>query len=439
MQRDTTATGAPSFRHREIIEGQDSFDDEQRRSLRWIRIKSTLVFVASYLVLFSAMSLRPNVYDEGLVLTAATRVAAGQIPHRDFYTNYGPAQFYVLAGLFKAFGTSILVERLFDLLIKALLVTAVYAIASFYCSTSIAAGTCVVTFLWVFGVMNENCGAALTPVSLLNLIGSALILPVFRSPVPTRRMLAAGAVAGTATLFRYDTGMALFGIQACVIVIAIFSRLRGLSTRLRGVCSTLGPYLFGFVLLTLPPLIYYLSVAPVHPLIHDVFLYSIRYYHRGRNLPFPPVSLAKFDQSAIYTTIGIILISVCAATVPFRVRSHSAHNSPSALEKQRCYGLLITFGLLALGMYFKGFVRVQLSHIFLAIIPSSLLLAILVQHRSSFPRAVRVSVACLAVLFVASSIWSARLEARYLRSQTYFLGTFVKRTLLSRRSPLILT
>ena len=104
-----------------ITQGTYSFAyEEQGRFFRGICIKSSVVFLSSYLVLFSAMSLRPNVYDEGLVLTAAMRVALGQIPHRDFYTNYGPAQFYILAGLFNAFGTSILVERLFDLSIKAL-------------------------------------------------------------------------------------------------------------------------------------------------------------------------------------------------------------------------------------------------------------------------------------------------------------------------------
>ena len=438
MQRNTAVLSGTSLRKGGIVPDPDSFDDDQYRFLRWIAIRSTLVFVASYLVLFSVMSLRPNVYDEGLVLTAAMRVAAGQIPHRDFYVNYGPAQFYVLAGLFNTFGTSILVERLFDVFIKALLVAAVYAIASFYCRMSIAVAACGVAFLWVFGVMNETSGAAMTPVSLLNLVGSALILPVFRSAVSTRRMLAAGAIAGTATLFRYDTGIALLGIQAFVMVIAIFTRLRGLSTRMRATCSALGPYLLGFVLLTLPPLVYYLSVAPLHPLIHDIFLYPMKYYHRSRNIPFPPISWAEFDQSAIYTTIVIILVSLCVAAFLFRTRRDSVRSSPTTVEPQSYYGLLITFGLLAFGMYFKGFVRVQLIHLFLSIIPASLLLAILVEHRSSLPRAVRIFVACLACLFVASSIWSARLEVRHLRSQTCFLAQLVKREILHRKSPEIL-
>src|ERR1700735_195041 len=96
---------------------------------RGFPVGEVLVFFLSYCILFLSMSRHPYIYDEGLVLTAAMRVAAGQIPHRDFYANYGPAQFYLLAGLFDLFGETLLIERLFDLLVKALLVTSVYGVA----------------------------------------------------------------------------------------------------------------------------------------------------------------------------------------------------------------------------------------------------------------------------------------------------------------------
>src|ERR1700679_4349241 len=147
------------------------------------------------------MSLRPNIYDESIILTGAMRVAAGQIPHRDFYANYGPGQFYTIAALFKLFGESILIERLFDLFIKALLVTTVYTIISSYCRRSIAVWTSVLTVLWLFGL--NSFGTAVVPVSLLNLVASALILPIFLRSISTSRMLAAGVIAGIAALFRY--------------------------------------------------------------------------------------------------------------------------------------------------------------------------------------------------------------------------------------------
>jgi hypothetical protein len=212
-------------------------------------------------------------------------------------------------------------------------------------------------------------------------------------------------------------------IHCCIIVIAVYLRIGGTSSRLRIFSSTFVPYLFGFVLVILPPVFYYLSVAPLHPFIHDVFLYPIKYYHRSRNLPFPPFSLHRFDDSAIYTIIAIIGISICVAAIPhFRVCRKSVRNLLSRREKQGWHGFLIVFGFLALAMYFKGFVRVSLIHLYLSIIPSLLLLAILVEHRPKFPRAVRFSVTCLACLFVSSAVYSARREAKNLHSQHFSLA-----------------
>lgn len=356
-------------------------------------------------------------YDEGLVLTAAMRVAAGQIPHRDFYANYGPAQFYILAGLFKVFGESILVERLFDLFVKALLVTFIYAIVSSYSRRSIAACTSIVTVLWLLG-LNATAGFATIPVSLLNLIGLALVLPVFTSIVSNRRMLAAGAIAGMAALFRYDTGVALLGILACAIAIAIYIRLEGTSSRLRAFASTFWPCLLGFAIVTLPPALYYLSVAPLYPFVHDIILYPGKYYHRGRNLPFPKIHLKGLDNLGVYLPIAIVGISLYAALARgLRPRSSDASSLQTTPEEQKLHGFLVTFSLLTLVMYFKGFVRISLIHLYLSILPSLLLIAVLFQHRFTFRRPIRISIMCLMWLSVLAASWSALREARELRMQ----------------------
>jgi hypothetical protein len=69
------------------------------------------VFGGSFLFLIITVYRIVNQYDESLILVGSTRVLSGDIPYRDFYANYGPAQFYVLAALFKVFGPSVLVER----------------------------------------------------------------------------------------------------------------------------------------------------------------------------------------------------------------------------------------------------------------------------------------------------------------------------------------
>src|SRR6478735_1532743 len=53
--------------------------------------------------------------DESILLVYTEQVRSGQVPHRDFFTVYGPAPFYGLAGLFWAFGSSLAVERIFGL------------------------------------------------------------------------------------------------------------------------------------------------------------------------------------------------------------------------------------------------------------------------------------------------------------------------------------
>jgi hypothetical protein len=370
--------------------------------------KSAFIFLFSYVILFLGMSLRPSIYDEGIVLTAAMRVAAGQIPHRDFYTNYGPAQYYVLAGLFKLFGQSMLVERLYDLMIRALVVTSVYTIASSYCRRSVALFTSSVTVLWLFGLNFLNPGAAALPVSLLNLVGCALVLPTFLSAISTRRMLAAGSVAGLAAMFRYDTGVALLVIHACFVMIAIYLSSKSKSDTPRIFASTFCPYLLGFAIVALPPTLYYLSVATLHPFIHDIILYPVKYYRRGRSLPFPPIPVNGIENLADYLPIAIIGISLYVAIVRrFKVHKSTKLNPEGIPKEQEMRGFLIMFGLLALAMYLKGFVRISPVQLYLCTVPSLLLLAVLFQHRMTLPRSLHFSITCLVWLSVLAATSSS--------------------------------
>jgi hypothetical protein len=372
---------------------------------RGFLVQLVIVFLVSYLVLAAGMSRRPGMYDEGITLTGAMRVAAGQVPHRDFYFIYGPAEVYILAGLFKVFGPSLLVERLFDLLIKALTVTAVYAIALSYCRRSIAIFVSFVTVMWLFGLI--GWGSATTPLSLLNLIGSALILPVFAGRLSTGRMLAAGAVSGAASLFRHETGIALLGIHACVIFIATCLRFTGTANRLRIFASTFWPYLLGFALLTVPAALYYFSVAPLAPLLHDSIFLG-KNYHRIRNLPFPPIDLRGLENLAVYLPIAIACLSLYILVKSFsQTGGHAVSSAESTRRDNAWRGFLITFGLLLVVMYLKGLVRVSPGQVHLAVIPSLLLIGALFHQRLTFSRPVRIAIDSLMLLSFVAATWSS--------------------------------
>ncbi len=104
--------------------------------------------------------------------------------------------------------------------------------------------------------------------------------------------------------------------------------------------------------------------------------------------------------------IAVIAMSLyVAASKVFSTRSNRADPSRVS-EKKTLGGFLVTFGLLAFVMYFKGYVRMAVGQMYLCIIPSLLLLAVLFQERRRFHRPLQlftVAVVWLSVLAVASS------------------------------------
>jgi hypothetical protein len=361
---------------------------------------AVLIFLCSVVLLFLGMSSTPSVYDEGLTDTAAIRVAAGQLPHRDFYSVYGPAQFYVLAALFKLFGTSLLIERLYSLFIESLFVATVYWIASPFCRRSTTLALAIVACAWNFGIMG-TAGSPLFPALLMNTLACAAILPVFTGNVSGLRLLVLGASAGLAFLFRYDTGAALFVILLVLIAAAFwFQPARTGSTRLLGLYLT---YAAGFALVAGPPILFYLSRAGTQFFVHDIVVYPGKYYRAARGLPLPGITLKSLDNLEFYLPLFVFL---AAWFLILRMAFQRFRRIPVEQPAQAAFGFLLTFTLLGTVMYFKGMVRAGIGQAFLAIIPSLFLVAWLYDRRHTlspiFSRSARIF-AAVSVLAVA---WS---------------------------------
>ena len=81
--------------------------------------------------LVSAFTIRQGIdpFDEGLVLQAARRVSGGETLYAGhFRWAYGPAQPFLLAGLFKTFGVSLLQWRILRVLADAAVALVVYVL-----------------------------------------------------------------------------------------------------------------------------------------------------------------------------------------------------------------------------------------------------------------------------------------------------------------------
>jgi hypothetical protein len=65
-----------------------------------------------------------NSYDEGIILSGANLLLMGKQPYSDFYSNYPPGIFLVVAGIWKILGTSVHAERVLGFAVHAALAIA---------------------------------------------------------------------------------------------------------------------------------------------------------------------------------------------------------------------------------------------------------------------------------------------------------------------------
>lgn len=365
-----------------------------------------LIFGCAFLFIFLLSSRYVNLYDEGIELTGAMRTMAGQVLHRDFYYIYGPAQLYILAGLFKIFGPSVLVERLAIGFSASLLATSIYAVARRFCSRATSAAAAVLSAIWVVGlILQQNLMNSTVP--LLVIWGCWLIVPQDRAASQRLRTAGAGLMAGLLFLFRYDMGVGLLlaNLFAAAVMLWISERRPG-----RALASfakdVLWPYLAGFGVLAVPAAVLYLSVAPLHDLLYDIVLYSSKYYVIARRLPFPRPFGPKFEDLVVYLLPFLILLSLWTAA-----RWVHAQRKPAFQVKERTpawVGVLISLGVAAAVMYMKGSIRMSAGQVATSTMPCLVMAAILWQHRDHMNLWVRVPFALSLVLFFATALSAMR-------------------------------
>jgi hypothetical protein len=139
--------------------------------------------------------INPN--DEGIVLQAAARITHGQLPYRDFYANYGPGEYYLIALLNLIAGPSLLSWRVLNVALDATVATLAFALLRQQANLAIAliATTAVAAAMSFPQIPHPNP-------PLLALAFAAVLLG-------DRRPVASGALAGLALACRPDAGLAV--------------------------------------------------------------------------------------------------------------------------------------------------------------------------------------------------------------------------------------
>jgi hypothetical protein len=297
--------------------------------------------------------------EEGFMLVFPERLLEGDIPNRDFLHLYGPGSIWVIAALFKVFGISIWVARVFG----------------FVQLLGLVAGTTYVGYRWgrwpaaVAGVVTAIIIIPPIGVTALAWVGGvalalwAVILAVGvldEGHRGQRTLLVAGVVAGLALLFRPDLVIAL-GLPLGLLALWAFDGARRRQLLL-GLVAGSSPYLVHLLLAGPGNAITGMITEPVFDL------------RPGRRLPFPPpadhftsflnraYSLREFPwplpaasqpmQIAIWFWI---LLAVCVSLVVMGVLAKRA-GSPHGWR-------LVALSLLAVGLLPQAVQRSDTAHL----------------------------------------------------------------------------
>lgn len=376
-----------------------------------------LVAVVAVVYLTLGMDRTVNLFDEGSVLYGGMRVLHGAIPHRDFFTLYGPGQYYVLAALYRLFGPSVLVERAWDTVVRCGAVVLVFVIVRQVSARgpALAAAAASLVFLAAVG----SYGYPVFPALLAVLAGFAFLAPAFGQSNPAGRLIAAGICAGIALLFRYDVGVGVFGAECVVLILAKGQQRLTMAARLGAVLRAVLLFGAGFAVIAVPLAVAYAVYRVIPDLIAQVIGYTLHDYAKMRSLPFP--DLATMRQYPVSAIVYLPLV-ICAAAVPTMIavarQNWKEATARDGVGSRPAPGSLLwalpAMVVLTLTLFGKGVVRVSAIHMAMALVASFALAGMLarpIPGRGIIGRAALFIALAAIVMLILPSVPTGLLEA----------------------------
>jgi hypothetical protein len=232
------------------------------------------------------LTVPPGKYDEGYIVYSATRILAGDVPYRDFTQVYSPGQIYALAGLFQVFGSSLVIERLWDTLARVLLACTVFGITSQLVPARVAAVPTVISTARLG--LAANYGYPEFPALLFSLLTVLLLLRY----IQTKRIafvVLSGACVGLTAVFRQDYGFCCFVASSVTIAMIVLSK-----TRLQSLMKLLLSSVIGAIVPILFVTLFLMSVVSVDVLWFNLATTPIK---DALALTIPPPALLPLPST----------------------------------------------------------------------------------------------------------------------------------------------
>jgi hypothetical protein len=185
------------------------------------RLPIGLFLLCGLVVLLIPLRTPFNFFDEGVAVFNATRIMNGDFPYKDFWTVYPPGQSIALAAIFKIFGSSLLVSRLFDTFVRLIIAFSVWLIAKRISTHTLAYFAFFATILMLGYVRSYSyIGWSALALSLITILSFLKFTENSRK----YQLLLTGSLIGITSFFRWDFGLYL-GVSL-VATLILFQRYR---------------------------------------------------------------------------------------------------------------------------------------------------------------------------------------------------------------------
>jgi hypothetical protein len=203
--------------------------------------------------------------DDGSLLLYPELIRKGWLPYRDFETFYGPANAYLLTGVYAVFQPGIFVARTVGLVYHLAILAAIFCIVRPR-GIALALGSILIAHLFLLPT-------GLAPFAWIGGLACALWSLFLTAARPSsKQIFFAGLLAAVALLYRPDLTP---GVLLSAGLLLFFQRSRMRCTYLTGLGLGLLPILF---------LIY---AAGFRNIFDNVFLYPAIFTNPARKLPWP--------------------------------------------------------------------------------------------------------------------------------------------------------
>jgi hypothetical protein len=326
---------------------------------------AALLYLGAAAALLLTTSARVGTYDEGLVLTGALRVLHGEWPSRDFYANYGPAQFACVAGAFQLLGTSVLSARVWDALSQALLVPMVWLALRPLGSQALRAAA-----LALASALLIDRAQHLYPVAVcaaLSFAAGVVAARALARRAPWQAFWPVTPLLVALFCFRYDLALGVGAALALAVgAVLVLQRRSGSVARAQAlrIVAFNGLLLAAGCAAALALLAWAGALAPA---LSDLWTYNGANYVQMRSLPFPgPRELLRSPLAGLCVYFAPPAVALALATLVRRSR-RAAPGAGGAGPDERAITALV-FACLALPFFAKGSVRVSAQ----AMVPADL-------------------------------------------------------------------